>query len=90
MALERAGMHEERHAERSVLATGTLACPACDAPVALPGPRTPVDALGCPVCDHAGTVREFLSLAAPARPARVQVVVRAPTPSVRRRAGARR
>jgi hypothetical protein len=29
----------------------------------------------CPVCDHAGAVRDFLSLAAPSRPARVRVVI---------------
>jgi hypothetical protein len=58
------------------LGTGTLACPRCDAPVALaPGPAAVGAALGCPYCDHTGTVRDFLSLAAPARPARVEVRV---------------
>jgi hypothetical protein len=58
------------------LASGTLACPACDAPVALvAGPASPADALGCPFCDHAATVRDFLSLADPTRPARVAVRV---------------
>jgi hypothetical protein len=58
------------------MATGTLACPRCDAPVALgAGPASPADPLGCPFCDHAATVREFLSLASPARPARVAVRV---------------
>jgi hypothetical protein len=56
------------------LGTGTLACPRCDAPVALAGGHVgPADRLGCPFCDHAGAVREFLSLAAPTRPARVEV-----------------
>jgi hypothetical protein len=68
---------EERRAGRSGhLATGTLACPACDAPVALAaGPVSPADAIACPVCDRAGAVRDFLSLAAPSRPARVEVRV---------------
>jgi hypothetical protein len=72
-----AGLHEHREAVRSWrLGTGTLACPRCDAPVALgAGPVTPVDPLGCPYCRHAGPVREFLSLAAPSRPARVDVRV---------------
>jgi hypothetical protein len=68
-----------RVARSSVLATGTLACPRCDAPVS-PGPRalTPGEALGCPFCGHAGAVRDFLSLTAPSRPARVEVRVLAP------------
>jgi hypothetical protein len=70
------GTEEERRATRSSrLAGGTLACPRCDAPVALAGPVAPADLLGCPFCLHAATVRDFLSLAAPARPARVQVRV---------------
>ena len=63
------------------LGTGTLACPRCDAPVALAaGPASVLDGLGCPFCHHAGRVRDFLSLAAPARPARVEVRVRLPAP----------
>jgi hypothetical protein len=57
------------------LATGTLACPLCDAPVALAGHASPADPLACPFCDHTATVREFLSLTGPARPARVAVRV---------------
>lgn len=58
------------------LATGTLACPRCDAPVAPPAdPLTPADALRCSYCDHGGAVRDFLSLAQPTRPARVEVRV---------------
>ena len=85
MAIDRAGMHEERRADRSVLANGTLACPACDAPVALPGPLSPIAPLACPLCAHAGAVRDFLSLASPTRPAHVEVVVRAPALLIRRR-----
>jgi hypothetical protein len=71
---------EERRSTRSApLATGTLACPSCDVPVA-PGarPLRPGDALGCPYCGHAASVRDFLSLDAPSRPARVVVRVVAP------------
>ena len=75
-----AGAAEERRATRStVVARGTLACPQCDAPVSPgAGALSPAEALQCPVCDHAGAVRDFLSLATPTRPARVRVVVSAP------------
>ena len=58
------------------LATGTLACPGCDAPVA-PGESvlSPADPIGCPFCHRAGAVRDFLSLEAPSRPARVTVTI---------------
>ena len=70
------GTQEERRARSSRLASGTLACPECDAPVA-PGPRplSPAEPLACPVCLHGGAVRDFLSLAPPTRPARVVVRV---------------
>jgi hypothetical protein len=76
-----AGAHEE---ERRVtpsrrVATGTLACARCDAPIALTaGPVSPSDHLGCPFCSHLAPVREFLSLAAPSRPTRVEVRVVGP------------
>jgi hypothetical protein len=58
------------------LGTGTLACPRCDAPVALgDGAVSPADAVACPFCRHDGAVRDFLSLAEPSRPARVAVRV---------------
>ena len=82
-----AGAREERQAHRSVLATGTLACPKCDAPV-LPGetPLRPADPLACPYCLHAAAVRDFLSLGEPTRPARVTVrVVAPPSPHLRQR-----
>jgi uncharacterized paraquat-inducible protein A len=74
---------EERRAVRSsVLATGTLACPACDAPVSPPRPMRPDEPLRCPVCDHDAAVRDFLSLARPARPAHVRVrLVTLPQPA---------
>jgi uncharacterized Zn finger protein (UPF0148 family) len=72
-----AGDQEERKSGRTaLLATGTLACPACDAPVfPASGALAPADPLGCPYCGHAAAVRDFLSLAAPSRPARVDVRV---------------
>jgi uncharacterized paraquat-inducible protein A len=67
---------ERRIADASRLATGTLACPRCDAPVALaPGSVSPAHRLACPYCRHVAAVRDFLSLAAPSRPARVAVRV---------------
>jgi hypothetical protein len=59
------------------LGTGTLACPHCDAPVALAaGGVSPADRVACPLCHLGGAVRDFLSLAEPTRPARVAVHVR--------------
>jgi hypothetical protein len=74
------GPEEIRHVARStVMATGTLACPRCDAPVSPGGrPLSPADALACPFCRHGGAVRDFLSLDVPARPARVEIRVLAP------------
>jgi len=71
------GVQEHRVVARSWwLTTGTLACPRCDVPVALAtAPVSPADGLGCPFCGHAAAVRDFLSLAAPSRPARVAVRV---------------
>jgi hypothetical protein len=66
---------EERRARSSRLASGTLACPLCDAPVAPAGALSPADELACPYCRHAGATREFLSLSEPTRPARVAVRV---------------
>ena len=67
-------IHEERRRARtSHVANGTLACPSCDAPVGLARPMSPADGIACSYCDHSGAVRDFLSLAAPTRPARVNV-----------------
>jgi hypothetical protein len=68
-------VHEDRRAVRSaVVAHGTLACPSCDAPVALGDARVaPPDPLYCPFCDHHAPARDFLSLRTPGRPARVAV-----------------
>jgi uncharacterized paraquat-inducible protein A len=70
-------VHEDRRAVRSsAVAHGTLACPQCDAPVALGETRVrPSDALDCPFCDHHAAARDFLSLSTPGRPARVLVRV---------------
>jgi hypothetical protein len=71
------GLHDERRTTRPWhVATGTLACPDCDAPVTLAGAAAaPADPLTCPFCDHAAAVRDFLSLAVPARVPRVRVLV---------------
>jgi hypothetical protein len=70
------GMREIRPARgSSLVALGTLACPACDAPVLPARPMSPAEPLDCPFCSHFGAVRDFLSLGAPARPARVAVRV---------------
>src|SRR5436305_9643129 len=67
---------DARAANVKTLGSGTLACPGCDAPVAIgPGPMRPRDALSCPYCGVAGALRDFLSLAAPARPAPVEIRV---------------
>jgi hypothetical protein len=73
-----AGRHELRHDESSwQMATGTLACPACDAPVLPdPGGMSPRDPLSCGFCRHGGALRDFLSLTEPTRPTRVAVRVR--------------
>jgi hypothetical protein len=64
-----------RVAVRRVLAHGTLACPSCDAPVAPDGVVTPASPMACPYCLHWGATRDFLSLDAPSRPARVELRV---------------
>jgi hypothetical protein len=78
MASDERIVHEERRiVAGGIVAHGTLACPSCDAPVALAGDRvTPRDVLACPFCDHHGLARDFLSLATPGRPARVVVRIR--------------
>jgi hypothetical protein len=72
--------HEEhRIARTGVVAVGTLACPSCDAPVALGESRVkPSDVLACPFCDHHGFARDFLSLEPPVRPTRVAVRITMP------------
>ena len=72
-----AGQEELRTTTRTGrVASGSLACGRCDAPVALAGPAALTDALTCPYCSHQAPVRDFLSLADPTRPARVVVRVR--------------
>jgi hypothetical protein len=70
-------VHQEwRIAQTGIVAVGTLACPQCDAPVALAEERvSPPDPLSCPFCAHHAPAREFLSLKTPTRPARVVVRV---------------
>jgi hypothetical protein len=67
-------VHEElRPARGNRLGSGSLACPRCDAPVALAGPTGPAERLRCPYCVHAAPLRDFLTLGEPTRPARVEV-----------------
>ena len=64
-------------APTSLLAQGTLACPSCDAPVRPhEDGMSPADAIECPFCERFGRVRDFLTLGAPTRPARVEVRIR--------------
>ena len=79
-----AGEHELRIARTRQLGVGTLACPECDAPVAIAGPVAPRDDLLCPYCWHLAPARSFLSLEAPTRPARVVVTVTQRTRSLQR------
>jgi hypothetical protein len=69
------GHHQHHRADAEwLLATGTLACPACDAPVLpAPGASSPADPIACGFCGEGGAVRDFLSLAEPTRPTRVVV-----------------
>lgn len=64
---------ERRRARTPHVASGTLACPSCDAPVVPARPLSPVEEIGCPYCAQTGPVRDFLSLASPTRPAHVDV-----------------
>ena len=60
---EPAGLREERRAIRTTrVALCSLTCPSCDAPVAVAATLSPADELWCPFCDHAGALRDFLSL----------------------------
>jgi hypothetical protein len=74
---QRQTFEEKRRAVRSgQLATGTIACPSCDAPVAIGDrPLSLTDPLTCPFCATHGPVREFLSLSVPTRPTRVVIRV---------------
>ena len=73
-----AGFREKRDATGFWrLGSGTLACPLCDAPVALGGRAvSPAEELHCPYCEHGAALRDFLSLAVPSRPARVELRLR--------------
>jgi hypothetical protein len=71
-----AGRHELRRSPASrQMATGTLACPTCDAPVLPLGVMAPADPMSCGFCGHDGALRDFLSLGEPTRPTRVVVRV---------------
>jgi hypothetical protein len=68
---------EDRVGVGRPLATGTLACPACDAPVLLAGPSALRAPMQCSYCGESGLLRDFLSLEQPTRPAHVVLRVRA-------------
>jgi hypothetical protein len=71
-----AGHHELRRSVGSrPMATGTLACPSCDAPVLPNGVMAPADPMSCGFCAYASAVRDFLSLGEPTRITRVVVSV---------------
>ena len=75
----RQSAHLRRDIRTATLCEGTLACARCDAPVAAGGQAlTMTTELVCPFCAHRGPVRDFLSLAAPTRPARVVVRITRP------------
>jgi hypothetical protein len=66
----------QRAARSTRIADATLACPRCDAPVAIgPGRLTLTAALTCPFCAHGAPVRDFVSLAHPTRATHVVVRV---------------
>jgi hypothetical protein len=67
---------EHRVGHGRPLATGSLACPECDAPASLAEAAALRDPLVCGYCGHPGLLRDFLSLAQPTRPARVILRVR--------------
>jgi hypothetical protein len=74
-----AGLVEEhrRAGATTRLGVGSVACPACDAPVSVgSAPVSPAAAAFCPFCGATGALRDFLSLAQPTRPARVVIEVR--------------
>ncbi len=67
---------EQRATRSNVLASGTLACARCDAPIAIGSARLSLThELMCPFCRHTGPLRDFLSLTPPTRPTRVVVRV---------------
>ncbi len=77
--LPRTQQIERRETRSNRLASGTLACRRCDAPVSgHPYPISITDELVCPFCANRGPVRDFLSLATPTRPAHVVIRVGSP------------
>ena len=79
--VERLDGRRDRHLAESSwhMATGTLACTECDAPLLpAPGGMSPSDALACGFCGNVALVRDCLSLAEPTRPTRVAVRVHLP------------
>ena len=68
---------EHRRIASQWIGVGTFACARCDAPVAVgESPVRPADTVRCPYCAHEAPARDFLTLGAPTRPARVQLRLR--------------
>jgi hypothetical protein len=77
MALEqRTEWLELRPGTALPVATGSLACPRCDAPAPLGRPSPLTEPLACGWCGHDALLRDFLSLAQPTRPAHVVIRIR--------------
>jgi DNA-directed RNA polymerase subunit RPC12/RpoP len=75
----RPGEHRRRDTRSARLCDATLACARCDAPIAAGSEGLSLtQLLVCPFCAHRAPVRDFLSLAAPTRPARVVVRISHP------------
>lgn len=73
-------VEQRRSIQSGRLCDGTLSCRSCDAPIAAHGAvLTLDDELTCPFCGSHGTVRSWLSLDTPGRPARVVVSLRFPS-----------
>lgn len=75
-----AGTRLLRPATSAPVATGTFACPGCDAPGYLHRAYTPAEPYRCGYCGHEAPAREFLTLGGTVRPARVTVRIRVARP----------
>jgi hypothetical protein len=67
---------ERRRGSGWRVAEGSLACPACDLPIAIGPPASPAEPATCPYCAHAAPLRDFLRLGARPLAGRVEVVAR--------------
>lgn len=72
------GEHERRASPHWRVASGVLACPACDLPLSPAGSSAITDRIDCPYCEHSAPVRDFLTLGAAPEAGRIDVVARLP------------